>query len=469
MGSDHERPVSSCTTSGRQVGHRSDSDGVVANMRKVKQWSTVTVTVIVASVVAAALIGCSGADETDEDASSDSSVPEFNFDMSASASDGSGGSSSGGSSSGASSSGGSGSASGSGGSNDSGNSSSTSGDFSGPSEAEVIGENGEPGSCQSLQIESSCAGELYEGEVVPLDLYVMFDQSGSMATVIDESTGEKRIDAVASAMQSFLLDWRSAGIGVGLGHFGHFPLGETSCNENDYADPLVPIERLPDNASLLVQTLYGLEPTGETPTAAGIRGACSVTSAWKDEHPGTVVANLLVTDGEPKAPISSEDGLCDPTLEDAVAAATECVEAGVPTYVLGVGPLLDNLDQIAEAGDTDKAHLVAQDSSEGVLAALNAIRGDAQVPCEIEVPEPDGDLSLNYDKTDVVFMDSECVVRRIARVADASGCDNRAGGWYFSGPSDQRSIMLCDRSCADVRQPDAQFFYSVGCGIETIY
>lgn len=428
-------------------------------MQKLKLW---TLTAIFAGLGGSAL-GCSEADDAEDDMSSGTSGPTFNFDMSASASDGSGGSNSSGSSGATGGSGGSSSSS------SSTSSSSTSIDFSGPSEAEVIGNNGEPGSCESLQIESGCAGQLYEGEVVPLDLYVMFDQSGSMATVIDESTGEMRIDAVTSAMESFLLDWRSAGIGVGLGHFGHFPLGETSCNENDYADPLVAIERLPDSASLLLQTLYGLEPTGETPTAAGIRGACSVTSAWKEEHPGTVVANLLVTDGEPKAPISSEDGLCDPTLEDAVLAATECTESGVPTYVLGVGPSLDNLDQIAEAGDTDKAHLVAHDSSEGVLAALNAIRGDAQVPCEIDVPEPDGDLSLNYDEADVVFMDSECVVRRIARVADASDCDNRAGGWYFSGPADQRRITLCDRSCADVRQPDAEFFYSVGCGIETIY
>src|SRR5690606_8571815 len=120
--------------------------------------------------------------------------------------------------------------------------------------------------------------------------------------------------------------------------------------------------------------------------------------------------NLLVTDGEPKAPITSKEGTCDPTLEDAVAAAAECAEAGVPTYVLGVGPSLDNLNQIAEAGDTGFAHLVAQDSSQGVLDALNAIRGDAQLPCEIDIVPPTNGSSLRYDETDVVFMDSQCVV-----------------------------------------------------------
>lgn len=357
----------------------------------------------------------------------------------------------------------------SGGSNSSG-SGGTSSDTSGTSgggETEVLGVNGEPGECRSLQIEDGCAGALYEGEVIPLDLYVMFDQSGSMATVIDEDTGEMRIDAVSGAMEAFLLDWRSSGIGVGLGHFGHMPLGETSCNQDDYAEALVSIARLPDNAEPVVDTLNALEPTGETPTGAGIRGACQVTSAWKADHPGTVVVNLIVTDGEPKAPISSEDGSCDPTLEDAVAAAAECAEAGVPSYVLGVGPSLENLDSIAQAGGTEGAYLVAEDSSEGVLEALNAIRGAAQLPCQFAVDEPAGDRALNYDETDVVFMDDQCVVRRIAHVASADECDDGSGGWYFNDSAGERRIVLCDRSCADVRQPDTEFFYSVGCGIET--
>jgi len=330
----------------------------------------------------------------------------------------------------------------------------------------VIGVNGTPGACESLEIESGCAGSLYEGEVVPLDLYVMFDQSGSMATVIDEDTGETRIDAVTSAMQEFLLDWQSAGITVGLGHFGHFPLGETSCNENDYAQPVVDMGLLPGHAQTVIDALSDMEPTGETPTAAGIRGACQVTSAWKDDHPGNVVVNLIVTDGEPKAPITSKEGVCVPTLDDAVAAAAECAEVGVPSYVLGVGPSLDNLNRIAEAGETSKAHLVAQDSSQGVLDALNAIRGDAQIPCEIDVPT-DGS-TLNFAETDVVYMDGECVVRRITRVESAAGCDDSDGGWYLEEGTQPR-IVLCDRTCGDVRQPGAEFFYSVGCGIKDIH
>jgi hypothetical protein len=135
--------------------------------------------------------------------------------------------------------------------------------------------------------------------------------------------------------------------------------------------------------------------------------------------------------------------------------------------VLGVGPSLDNLNRIAEAGETGKAHLVAQDSSQGVLDALNAIRGEAQLPCEINIAPAGNGATLNYDATDVVFMDDQCVVTRILQVDGAEGCSDEEGGWYFTELGEERTLTLCDRSCADVKQPEAQFFYSVGCGIET--
>ena len=67
---------------------------------------------------------------------------------------------------------------------------------------------------------------------------------------------------------------------------------------------------------------------------------------------------LLLTDGIPEAPVSCScdpgyvPGLacrsirtCCPTIPDAVTAATTCLEGdpGISTYVLGVGPALDNL------------------------------------------------------------------------------------------------------------------------------
>src|SRR5690606_13017248 len=44
------------------------------------------------------------------------------------------------------------------------------------------------GMCQELGVQDGCAGEVYEGEGLPLDLYLMFDQSGSMLTKVDSAT-----------------------------------------------------------------------------------------------------------------------------------------------------------------------------------------------------------------------------------------------------------------------------------------
>ena len=65
-----------------------------------------------------------------------------------------------------------------------------------------------------------CAGSVVEAELVPLDIYVMLDKSGSML----EKTGMKGMgvpkwEAVTGALESFFADPQSAGIGIGLQYF----------------------------------------------------------------------------------------------------------------------------------------------------------------------------------------------------------------------------------------------------------
>jgi len=37
--------------------------------------------------------------------------------------------------------------------------------------------------CSWNDANSACAGALYHGQALPLDVYIMFDESGSMATI----------------------------------------------------------------------------------------------------------------------------------------------------------------------------------------------------------------------------------------------------------------------------------------------
>jgi hypothetical protein len=243
------------------------------------------------------------------------------------------------------------------------------------------------------------------------------------------------------------------------------PLGETSCKASDYQKLAVPFGVLPDHARAVLDSLASQKPTGETPTGAAIRAACELGVAHRKEAPGRITSILLVTDGEPKAPLSAPD--CDPTLADAVEAAQECSDrTGLPVYVLGVGPSLTNLNQIAQAGGTESAYLADLDNREQVLNALGRIRIAAQIPCGFELQQTGAAGALNYQASTVAYVDSACSYAGIARVESPGVCDEGARGYYFDDPDAPTRIDLCPATCAEVRAKGQQLFYSIGCPLD---
>jgi hypothetical protein len=311
--------------------------------------------------------------------------------------------------------------------------------------------------------ERTCAGDSYMGQGLPVDIHLMFDQSGSMAIKDDGTT--MRLDAVRGAIDQFVRSPDSRDLGVGLAYFGHQPLmcGCTSCNPADYARPAVPVAGLPGNASAIMGSLSAIEPTGETPTGAAIRGACTYTRSRKQADTGRNPVIVLVTDGEPKAPVSASKGGCNPTLEDAVAAASECAAAGIKTYVLGIGPSLQNLHGIARAGGTGEAYLVANGGGADILKALNSIRQDAMIPCNLQIPGA-GSGTVDLQKVNVLYSSAACSsAQTFLNVKQPDGCDLQKGGWYYDDPARPTSIQLCPASCEAVKAPGGQLSVSVGC------
>src|SRR6478752_4216123 len=136
------------------------------------------------------------------------------------------------------------------------NGDSNGGSGSGSSSGSGITANG----CDIQTDDAVCAAQAYEGEAIPLDIYIMFDQSGSM---LNDVGGLTRLDAVERATRTFLRDEASAAIRVGVGYFGFAPIGQTSCAADDYATPSVPVTL--DHEAVL-SSLAAREPTGETPT-----------------------------------------------------------------------------------------------------------------------------------------------------------------------------------------------------------
>jgi hypothetical protein len=77
---------------------------------------------------------------------------------------------------------------------------------------------------------SVCGGDDFDAELLPLDLYLMLDSSGSM---LDEANGTTKWQAIQSALDRFLEDPASAGIGIGLQFFPlESPDAPETCQSN---------------------------------------------------------------------------------------------------------------------------------------------------------------------------------------------------------------------------------------------
>ncbi|HEY3665110.1 MAG TPA: vWA domain-containing protein, partial [Polyangiaceae bacterium] len=80
--------------------------------------------------------------------------------------------------------------------------------------------------------DEACAAEVSTAHVVPLDMYIMMDTSLSMNDITE--TGIVKWDAVKTALESFLKDDSSAGLGVGIQYFPqNKPNIPVACASND--------------------------------------------------------------------------------------------------------------------------------------------------------------------------------------------------------------------------------------------
>jgi hypothetical protein len=301
--------------------------------------------------------------------------------------------------------------------------------------------------------DSACVSDRRQGEQIPVDLFFMVDITGSMKCPLGAAGQNCEVDPgppydpvnrwteESKALKAFLASPNNAGQGAGI---AFFPAASgDACAAASYATPAVPIAPLPGAATALNAAIDMVMPAGNTPTVASITGALQYAASWATAHPDRKVAVVYSTDGYPKG--------CNGNTIDAAATVAQMALAGtpsIPTYVLGVGPNLMSLNQIAAAGGTTQAYLVdtGQDVATQLAMALGSIRSRA-LTCDYAIPAPSmGALDYNFVNVQTT-VGTAGMPTLIKRVANAGACDGTMGGWYYDDPNAPKVITLCPSTC----------------------
>lgn len=316
----------------------------------------------------------------------------------------------------------------------------------------------------------ACAPVDVQPPSVPIDMYIMFDQSQSMSTMVTASNPPITWwTAAQQALTRFVQDPSAAGIGVGIQFFPYHGLvagtdpssPSSSCNIQNYETPEVEIGALPANATAIVASIQAHAPTTFTPTAAALEGAVRHMQAWGPAHPGRQPAVVLVTDGFPTE--------CDPQDPSLIAQLAKTAYDGTPrimTFVVGFqdGEALDNLGQIAKAGGTGNAILIKDgDIGKQFVDAMLAI-SRTPIDCAFDIPSttPAGD-PVDLKRVWLEYVSQATLVpQTIPSLANLGQCASAADGWYFDAPPPaSQKILLCPQTCQKI--PAGAVHLKLGC------
>jgi hypothetical protein len=354
------------------------------------------------------------------------------------------------------------------------------GTVSGSSSGDIgFGAGHQGGSGSGAGGSGSCAAEPHVAMQIPLDMFIMLDQSGSMTDTV--GGGGTKWDAVTGALTTFLQQPGLSGINVGIQYFGQ-PVsggaqcvaltcatdadcgpaacgpcmliipgfgactgasGGDSCNAADYATADVEIAPLPGVASAIISSLGQHSPTTSTPTSAALQGGIDHCKSWAGSHPGHAVVQVFATDGDPTE--------CDTDQNHINAIAAAGASAKILTFVIGVGSSLTALNGVASAGGTGQAFIVDTNANanQQFLMALNAIRG-AALGCQYDIPKPTQGMP-DYGKVNVQYTPGGGGAPQVFdHYADKAHCPASGDGWYYDDNSNPTLINLCDATCNKV-------------------
>jgi hypothetical protein len=299
-----------------------------------------------------------------------------------------------------------------------------------------------------------CKTVTKKAEQIPVDIYVMLDQSISMAQ--PTASGVTRWEAVTDAISAFVQDDRATGIGVGIDYFGVGYISEENCKAENYADPDVEIAQLPGNRDAIVTSLanaLGPESSSKTPTFAALDGALQYATAHArqidDAGVGRLTAVLLASDGFPTE--------CDQSLPAISQLAADAFNDTPPvrTYFISLTEGEANAKAIAAKGG-GRAFIIKEgdDVKAKFLDAMLSVT-TAPLSCSYDVtPDtPDGGIAkeLNGDRAAVSYTSGTGTVTRLPLLTDSTQCQNEDKDGFYLTPADKPTrLTLCKKTCSDL-------------------
>ncbi len=305
-----------------------------------------------------------------------------------------------------------------------------------------------------------CATSSAEASLVPVNMLIMFDRSGSM------EDNNKWGDAT-EALKAFLSAPESAGLRVALRFFPDGDCHEDFCDIAVCAQPEVAVGTLtadgaPTDAQedILLSAIDNANPDGDhTPIYPALGGSVQWARDYLLTAPTEKAVAIFVTDGEPNG--------CNEDSGDIAALAGEgYTNGGIPTYALGLEGSNENLmNNIAEQGGTGQAIFIGSgaNAQQELLDALKAIQG-SQVACAFQMPEPAPGETIDPTKVNVEYTPSSGGnPTKLGQVGSEADCAAN-GGWYYDNPAAPTQINLCENTCAVVQgDTEAKIRVVLGC------
>jgi hypothetical protein len=247
-------------------------------------------------------------------------------------------------------------------------------------------------------VDSNCGKLTVKTTRPPVDVLLVLDRSGSMAWSItddcycsdpdtrygslcpDTTNCSTRWSAVSSALKTTLST--SSFVNWGLKFFPSAGAGQ-NCTVDAAME--VPIS---DTAAAAVQSAVdNVAWEYCTPTAAALNAATAYLKTLTDSN-GKFI--LLATDGQPNCGGTRPSaGTTD--LPGATQAAEGAYTAGFQVFVVGIGPSLDNLSQLAKAGSggtTDYFQVSSPQDLAKALSSISKLVGSCNFKADQAPPDP---------------------------------------------------------------------------------